>query len=331
MTTRNGNCFEPGTGRIVGVVACVPKNIVTNDGWLNGIEAQKITGVRERRWAVLDAEKNQQTSEYLCANAAKELLTQIGWDCRTVTALIYVTQTPPRPMPAPAFNIHKALDLDQSCDVIQVNESCAGYVKGLKLAQKLATSDGARVLLLVGDTTSEICDPDDRATAPLFGDAGSATAIEFDPMASDFFITGCDGAGNHKLSQENPGFLHMDGAAVFNFTLKRVPGLVEDMLALTPRPDVLLFHQANAFMLDHLVKKTKLLESFAREQIPTNLEHFGNCSSASIPLLMTDTFRAETLAHPFERFAMIGFGAGWSWGVASVNITSVRVCKLIEV
>lgn len=323
MTTRNGNLFESGTGRIVGVVACLPKQAITNFNWTDAEDAAKVTGVEERRHMVFGG------TEQLCETAARHLLVDLDWRSDSITALVYVTQTPGQRMPAPAFNLHRDLGLSQSCDVVQVNYSCSGYVKGLKLAQKLATRPGARVLLLVGDVSSHMCALIDRATAPLFGDAGSATAIEFDPMASDFFITGCDGVQNDRLRQLNVGTMEMDGAAVFNFTLKRVPGLVADTLTLTPTPDLLLFHQANKFILDHLVKKMKLLETFKPEQIPMNLQRFGNCSSASIPLLLADWWQNTRELQKTERAAMFGFGSGWSWGAASVDLRAMRVARVV--
>lgn len=327
MTTRNGNNFESGTGRIVGVVAAVPKNRRPTEGWPMAEEAAKVTGILERRVAT-----DLESTESLCCDAARELLASIGWAASTFTALVYVTQTPAMQMPASGFDLHRVLGLHQACDVVTVNYACSGYVKGLKLAQKLATREGARVLLLVGDTTSKECDPADRATAPVFGDAATATAIEYDPTGCDFFITGCDGVDNSRLSQHGADFMHMDGGAVFNFTLKRVPQLVEDLRNLTPFPDLVLFHQANKFMLDHLVKKCRLLDDFEPWQIPTNVERFGNCSSASIPLLLADWWQQNPSARDTaKRAAMIGFGAGWSWGAASVNLSGLVLARVIEV
>lgn len=327
MTTRNGNKFESGTGRIVGVVTAVPAVARTNDDWPDAQDAAKVTGVVERRQA-----REDQTTEALCISAARELLEALKWDPQTVAALVYVTQTPGAPMPAPAYAIHECLGLASDCDVYQVNESCAGYVKGLKLAQKLTSTTQHRVLLLVGDTTSRICNPLDRATAPLFGDAGSATAVEHDAASSDFFITGADGENNYRLGQAAGEFMQMDGGAVFSFTLKRVPALMADAQALTPTPDWILMHQANAFMLEHLAKKMRLGEAFDAGQIPTNVDRFGNCSSASIPLLLCDKLGvSRTAAAGKTRALLMGFGAGWSWGAASVNLSGLRVAHVVEV
>lgn len=326
MTTRNGNKFESGTGRIVGVVAAVPVTRRDNEDWPDAQDAAAVTGVHERRRA-----RAAMSTEWLCEAAAARLLDALKWDPQTIAAVVFVTQTPAHPMPAPVYDLHRDLGLAQDCDVYQLNESCAGYVKGLKLAQKLTSTQQHRVLLLVGDTTSNICNPTDRATAPLFGDAGSATAIEHDAAASDFFITGADGVANDRLSQQSGEFLHMDGGAVFNFTLKRVPALMDDAGSLTPEPDWILMHQANAFMLEHLVKKMRLTEHLSPQRLPTNVERFGNCSSASIPLLLCDKLGvARTSAAGKTRALLLGFGAGWSWGAASVNLSGLRVAEVVE-
>ena len=321
--TANGNRAEFLCGNVVGVVTAVPKNVITNEGWDHAQEAAKITGVQSRRHAWFN-----QSSETLCLDAARRLMANLGWEASEVDALIYVTQTPDRLMPSPAYVLHEALGLPQHCPALEVNWSCAGYVYGLWLAMKVAATDHMhevrRVLVLVGDTTSRICDPDDRATAPLFGDAGSATAVENGPLSGlSYFVLGSDGDGANKLKQANGGRIEMAGPSVFDFTLRKVPGLVQDVLD-DGDPDFILFHQANKFMLDHLVKKCKL----ADKNVPMNIDRFGNCSSASIPLLLCDQLGLNAAA---TRCALFGFGAGWSWAGAMVSMHGLQVAELIEV
>lgn len=325
-------------GSIVGVVASVPARIFTNAdcpdpaaAW----EAAKMTGVQERRRVTLFGEE---TAGSLCEAAAVRLLEQLDWPSDTVDLLVYVTQTPTSAVPADAFAIAARLGLPERCMVLQVNWSCSGYVYGLLTAMRLL-DEGKRALLLVGDVTSTILDPADRATAPLFGDAGSATAIVGSTL-QQHFVVGSDGSGAEKLCCDLHGsmticddikgpHLHMDGAAVFNFTLRVVPKLVADVLTYG-RPDYLLFHQANRFMLEHLAKKSKLAEAFKPEQIPTNIARFGNCSCASIPLLMCSEL-GQQLREPGNRqLAMFGFGAGWAWAGASIN-SHAMVAELLEV
>lgn len=320
-------------GSIVGVVSAVPARVITNADCPDPAaadEAAKLTGVRERRWV-----GPGQSARTLCTGAATRLMAGLGWKDSSIDVLVYVTQTPEGAVPADVYRIAAELGMPVSCACMQINWSCAGYVYGLWAAMRLL-QPGQRALLLVGDATSTIVDPADRATAPLFGDAGSATAI-IGSECEQHFVMGSDGAGADKLCQDLRGsrirledgpFLEMDGAAVFNFTLKRVPTLVEDVLQ-HGRPDWLLFHQANAFMLDHLVKKCRLLDRFEPHQIPSNLQRFGNTSCASIPLLMADHLHAVLHAMP-TRLALLGFGAGFAWCGASIQCAPFEVCELIE-
>jgi len=324
MITRNSNLAEALNASIQGVVTVVPKGSVANIQLPPGADdAARLTGVQHRRRA-----SAEDTTESMCLAAAQRLMAELEWKSSSVRALVYVTQTPGLAVPASAFGLHRSLNLPQSAPALQVNWSCAGYVYGLWLAMQLARYSGDRVLLLVGDTSSSITDPFDRATGPLFGDAGSATAVVGDRVLSHF-VLGNDGMRNEQLQQKRGEFLHMDGAGVMSFALQQVPRLIEDVLNIAPSPDYLLFHQANRFMLDQVVRKSKLLERFTTAQIPSNVERFGNCSCASIPLLLCDMVGQQSAQ--LSRFALFGFGSGWAWAGAVISGMRMDVCELIEV
>ena len=329
---------------IKGIVAAIPKMEIDNASFQEKFgetavnEIVKMIGVRSRRQT-----SRAETSADLCQASAEELLKELKWETNTIDAIVFVSQTPDYRLPATACVLQHRLGLKKSCVAFDVNLGCSGYVYGLWLASKMI--DGIaikRVLLLVGDTISKVLNPDDRATALLFGDAGSATGIEFDHNArTSYLVLGTDGAGEYDLivpegayrSSGNTDsdlprtFLEMDGAQVFNFTLKNVPPLVNDLLAFSALViddiSVFLFHQANQFMLKHIIKKLKL----PTEKAPININKFGNTSSASIPLLVADADIKEQL----NGFAvMTGFGVGYSWAAALVDLTNLKVNQLIE-
>lgn len=313
-------------GSLRGVVAAVPARIVTNADCHDpkaADEAAKITGVYERRW--VNAEQSART---LCTDATRVLLDRMGWAPDTIDLLVYVTQTPDGAIPADVFRIAADLGLGQGVACVQANYSCSGYVYGLWMAMRLA-QPGQRALLLVGDATSTIADPGDRATAPLFGDAGSATAIEGGGL-DQHFVLGCDGGGADKLRTRNAefgmGLLEMDGAAVFNFTLRVVPPLLAQVLAFG-ETDAVLMHQANRFMLQHLIKKAGI----GHLSVPMNIGRFGNTSCASIPLLMCDAPTNASLTARPMRLALAGYGAGWAWAGASIECAPLVCAELLEV
>jgi 3-oxoacyl-[acyl-carrier-protein] synthase-3 len=334
--------------RIAGIVSCVPTETVSNEHFRPAFgdkvdEIAKMTGVRERRWAA-----EGQTTADLCKAAADRLMERLGWTPDSVDGLIFISQTPDYRLPATGCALHGRLGLRPGAIAFDVNLGCSGYPYGLWLAMMTIKSGAAkRVLLAVGDTISKVVDPDDRATAMLFGDAGTVTALEAsDESGPAFFILGSDGAGESNLIIPSGGYrqapeatgrlegrkldsLYMDGGEIFNFTLKSVPKLIQKTLELKGAPaeqfDSFLLHQANAFMIKHLTKKARL----PAEKVPINIERFGNTSSATLPLLMTSDL-AETLSQRSALLGLFGFGVGYSWASSAIEVGPLECVETIE-
>jgi 3-oxoacyl-[acyl-carrier-protein] synthase-3 len=302
-------------------------------------DIEKMTGVRERRWVNADT-----TTADLCQRAAETLLDRLGWKRDSVDALFFVTQTPDYRLPATACALQARLGLTRHVIAFDINLGCSGYPYGLWQAMSAVAGGAARrALLLVGDTITKTVDAEDRSTAMLFGDAGTATAIEIDTNGQATFILGTDGTGERQLvisegayrlppltTGEGPkaDALYMDGGAIFNFTLATVPPLVAATVERgggAEQFDAFLFHQANAFMLRHLAKKAKLPSN----KVPMNIDRFGNTSSATIPLLMTTDLADDLLAGPM-RLGMFGFGVGFSWGSVDIAVGPLICAETIE-
>jgi 3-oxoacyl-[acyl-carrier-protein] synthase-3 len=334
---------------IAGIVSCIPSWQVENTyffdkfGEVDVNDAVKMIGVQHRRWV------NDTTSTGdLCLHAAKRLLKDLEWQPETIDALIFVSQTPDYRLPATACVLQSQLNLSKSCIAFDINLGCSGYPHALWLGMTMIQTGAAkRILLAVGDTISKIVNPDDRATALLFGDAGTMTALDTNQNCVSHFIMGSDGSGYNNLivpkgafknyaveldtrfNDKNSSSLFMDGAEIFNFTLQSVPALVERTIAFSEKIaddyDAFLFHQANLFMIKHLVKKAKL----PTEKVPINIDEFGNTSSASIPLLMTTRLK-EQLKNNTLQLAMFGFGVGYSWASTSIKVGNLKVIETIE-
>lgn len=333
---------------ISGVVSCVPKKQITNDYFVSlfgeaGVhDVVKMIGVETRHWV----EKNTTTRD-LCATAGLHLLSQLKWSPESIDALIFVSQTPDFRLPATACALQAELGLSTSTIAFDINLGCSAYPYALWLANTMIQSGSARrILLAVGDTVSKIVNPSDRSTALLFGDAGTMTAIESKDGEEAFFVMGTDGLGaknliipegcfktgvlkdDERLTGRDPSYLFMDGGEIFNFTLRSVPNLVSTTLEQSGisllEHDAFLFHQANLFMLKHLIKKCKL----PIDKVPININQFGNTSCASIPLLMT-TMLSDKLKSQSMRLAMFGFGVGYSWSSSSLRVGPLRAVETI--
>jgi 3-oxoacyl-[acyl-carrier-protein] synthase-3 len=197
--------------------------------------------------------------------------------------------------------------------------------------------------------------PLDRSARSLFGDAGTATIGEADPAAGELrFVFGTDGTGQNDLHIPAGGFrlpdasamcdarigadgnlrrlvdLHMDGSAVFVFTLDRVVPLIREALRDASWSvgdiDAAVFHQANEFMLRHIAKAVKL----PWEKVPCSLGRFGNTSSASIPLTMTTALARDGMI-PASRLLLAGFGVGLSWCSATLAGDEICAPPLLEI
>lgn len=333
------------SAKISGIVSCLPNKKIENDFFLDFLSQveieniEKMSGVRTRYWV-----ENESTVD-LCVCASKELILRLGWMIDEIDAVIYVTQSPDYILPASAIKIAGQLGLKDGVIAYDVNLGCSGYPYGLFLAETMIGSGIAnKVLLLVGETTSKIIDKKDKSTALIFGDAGAATALESNCQDDSLYILGSDASGEKNLIVPNSRFcknimiddsrmigrnhdyIFMDGAEVFNFTLKKVPSLVRKAQELSGDDiEYYLFHQANRFMLNHLIKKMKINPECA----PLNIADYGNTSSASIPLLITTVLSEQLKQKPSTKIGMFGFGVGYSWSASVKNLKSDLVLENI--
>jgi 3-oxoacyl-[acyl-carrier-protein] synthase-3 len=292
----------------------------------------------------------------LCESAARELLSTITPKV-SLDAVIFVTQTPDHLQPGNAALLHGRLALPKTTLAFDVNLGCSGYIYGLYLASLMVECGGCEnILLCAGDTLSQCVHPQDRATAPLFGDAGSATLVRRSatPIYS-WFSLNTDGSGAGAIRIPAGGFrqphtaktaepltdgdgntrtlenIHMDGAAVFNFSLREVPVSLRQMLEFSGKTiaeiDMFVLHQANRYILQNIAKRCGI--PMARMPMES-LARFGNTSSASIPLAMADFFNEtkNEISQKTQTVLLSGFGVGLSWGNAVVLLPA-NCCKLI--
>jgi 3-oxoacyl-[acyl-carrier-protein] synthase-3 len=319
-----------------GIVWCVPEKQVSNEKdypWFEPAEIRKITamaGIKSRRIT----DERTCTSD-LCRDAAKRLLERVNWEPSSVDGLILVTQTQDYVMPSTSCILQHQLGLPETCAAFDVNLGCSAYVYGIWLANSLLHSGACRrVLLLAGETPSKFVDPRDRTTALLFGDAGSATALEMteDTDIVAHYIMMTDGKGAADLivpggmfrerfpKDESRYCVRMDGGHIFDFTRSRVPPLIGDLLTLSgKKPEeyaYFIFHQANEYLIKFLAGKAGI----AMEQVPCSIRDFGNTGAASVPLTLALAGPPRgNIDQPYQ-VMLLGFGVGLSWGGVSLRL-----------
>lgn len=275
---------------------------------------------------------NGETAADLAVQAAEKILAEHNRNA--IDYVIFCTQSPDFKLPASACIIHHRLGLKTSAGAIDINQGCSGYVYGLSLAKGLIASGSCRhILLLTGDTYTKYIHADDRGNRTIFGDGASATLISVseNPDIGEF-VFGTDGAGSHELIVENgacrhpaapledkKSWLHMNGPEIFNFTIEMVPPLYKAVLAANAvdveSVDAVLFHQANTFMLKHLMELCAIPE----EKFIIDMKDVGNTVSSTIPIaLCRRVFSGYTGKKC--KVLLLGFGVGYSWAGVVVDM-----------
>lgn len=340
---------------IKGVSACVPKDIEYNKDvymkWGGFEQFLSTTGIEQRH----KASENICSSD-LCIRSVERLISDLNWNRKEIDAVIFVTQTPDYILPATSTVIQKKLDLSESCYTLDISLGCSGWVYALSILTALMQNGTIRKgLLLAGDTILKLCSPEDKSTYPLFGDAGTATALEYDCSVdtSMKFCLNSDGKGYNSIIIRDGGYrnpvseqsfinkiygdgivrnqinLELDGMNVFSFGISKAPQvvneLVEHFVLNKEEIDFYTFHQANFFMNEKIRKKMEL----ASAKVLYSLKDFGNTSCASIPLTLVTQIRSELQTRHLKHISC-GFGVGLSWGAVYFETKSIICPDLIK-
>lgn len=334
---------------IVGIAAGVPsvveKTISTTDAY-DASDYMETTGVIEKRHS------EEFTTADLSQAAAESLMNSIGWGAKDIDALIFVSQTPDYILPATSCVLHGKMGLGKHCYTLDISLGCSGWVYGLSSILALMESGTIKkALLLCGDAKK--CAPEEHDQ--LFGYAGTATAIEFNPEKATpiMFELGSDGTGFDAIIRPGGGSRNpfgpnslepkmcddgrmrhdiqtrMKGMDVFAFGITTAPKSIKKLATEFnfdyQDADFFVFHQANRKMNETIRKKLKL----EPEKVPYSMTHFGNTSSASIPLTIV-TQIPETASKGKKKFICCGFGVGLSWGSVAFETDNLVLPKLVE-
>lgn len=290
------------------MAVCVPKQREV----IEDKRFSKITGIKEKRVSDgLDA-------IHYGHDAARAL------DLKGVKFIIFCSQTHSYLIPFNSNILQDQLDLPCATGTLDINTGCTGFVLGLMTAYNIAQSMRGNVLLVIGDTLSKTTGPHDPASEKIFGDAVAACIVEYNPSKyqESYFSLYSDGGKGFAIRMYHAEVprITMDGDAVLDFALKRVPKAVTDMEYNLPPCENYIFHQSNMMILKEFQRQ--LVPYYA--QMPTSIENYGNTSGASIPLTMTLNKSTGTSM-------LIGYGSGLSWGVAVTDLTGCEYHDIIEI
>lgn len=348
--------FSISNVKIAGIAACFPQQKESNHDydWITEKERNlliKTTGIEERRIA----KKGVVTSD-LCYTASEKLINDLGWDKSDIGILIFISQSRDYFLPATSIILQDKLGLKQSTMAFDISLGCSGYVYGLSVISSLMqTTQTKKALLLVGDVSSTSLNKRDKSTYPLFGDAGTVTALELNSnkneMSFDLHSDGSgydaiiipDGGMRNPINDDSytdieidkgvwrcPRNLSLNGLDVFTFSITKIHPHIIKLLDNSNKSvdeiDYFVFHQANKLILNTIRKKLKIEE----EKVPLSLKKYGNTSSASIPLTIVTELNKEASSKKLS-LLLCGFGVGLSWGSVILELDNICCPKIIEV
>ena len=339
--------------KISGITAVVPENFINIDDEIEFFNNdpkllernKKILGLGTRHVA-----DDRTTNADLCEAAARDLIDDLNIDVNTIDILIAISISHDYHWPATSCILQGRLGLSNECTCFDISGlACSAYVHGLWTAHSLIASGASkRCLVVAGDLNSLHSDRRNRNSNMLFGDAGTATLLEYtDEENTAYFYTGTQGKDWDKLIAPAGGYAlpvrediaslevtddkgnvwHlwddlMKGFDVFKFATETGARTISDILTYAGKSvqdiDYFAFHQANKQIVQTIAQHCSLpCEKWSTDAFSL----FGNCSSASV---VTDVCHYLGNHSATETMCLATFGVGLSWGVGIVNMKNIR-------
>ncbi len=317
------------TAAITAVGAYVPEYVLTNqiletmvdtnDEWIT-----TRTGIKERR-ILKDPGKG---SSFLAIEASKDLIAKTGLDPKTIDLVIVATATPDMKAAGTAAYTASMIGATNAF-AFDLEAACSSFLYGMSAAASYIESGRYKKVLLIGaDKNSSMINYEDRATCIIFGDG--AGAVLFEPnneglgLQDELLIV--DGTGREFLQAKYGGssfpitkealekgehYVFQDGRTVFKnavFNMADVTVRILEKNKLT-KDDVswLVAHQANKRIIDATADRIKL----EPEKVMMNIHRYGNTTSATLPLLLSDY---ESQLKKGDNLIFAAFGGGFTWG-----------------
>lgn len=319
--------------RIIGTGSYLPKKVadnhflstivVTDDEWI-----RQRTGIKERHLS-----NGKEGTTYMATHAAEAALENAGITADELDMIIVATVSADTYVPSTSCQVQGAIGaIRATC--FDLNAACSGFLFAMNTAYAYIEMGMAKTILIIGaETLSREVDWSDRSSCILFGDGAGAAIMRQEEGKGGLIasVTGSDGSQGDVLTCKGRGiqnpfhqskrkkdYLRMEGQAVFRFAVTMVPRCIKQILKKTgyDTEDIKFFvlHQANVRILELIAKRLKV----DIDKFPMNLDHYGNTSSASIPILL-DELNRNNLLEPGDKIVLSGFGGGLTWGAVLIE------------
>ncbi len=299
----------------------VPDKVVTNQFFVEqcGLDTsdewiRKRIGIIERRFA-----EPHETASQFASDAAREALRSARCFARDVDLILVATSTPDYAMPSTACLVQQEIGAENAC-AFDINSACAGFAIAVDIAIRYLQAGMQNVLVIGVDLGSRIVDMQDRNTCLFFGDGAGAFLLSANG-SGEILATQTASAGNAAPLQVPTGKkMSMDGRAIWDFAVDIIPETILELCAAADlsvdQLDLVVPHQANKNILRQAADTLGLpIEKFA-----INIQNYGNTMAASIPIALHEAFENGYGVPTGTKMAIVGFGAGLTWGGALFHV-----------
>ncbi|MDY6267934.1 MAG: 3-oxoacyl-[acyl-carrier-protein] synthase III C-terminal domain-containing protein [Selenomonadaceae bacterium] len=331
------------------VTATVSKEIVPVTKHLEGLASerkalrlQKGTGIES-----LSLARPELCTSDLAMESIHRMIENGAVTREQVGALLFISQTADYLTPSTSHVMQGKLGLGGDVIAMDIELGCSGFVYGLYLAAALlpTLAPGKKVLLCGGDTSSRNADPTETAMRSIAGDAAFAAVIGIptprqsskmyfhittDGSKADYLLVARGGSRANRLTDtegqlttDKGNFVQMNGMGVMDYTLYDVPKNIQELLSFAKKQpsevELAVLHQANQMTVTTMAEKLGI----AKERVPFRAQRYGNTSSASIPLCISE------LSEPLPEHGLLlsGFGVGMSTASVYMDGMQTNVLK----
>ncbi len=329
--------------KIAGTGMFVPERVVTNDDLSKKMDTtdewiRQRTGIQERRWIVPG-----ETPADLGRKACLEALEQAGLEAGDIDCILLATLSPQHDFPGTSFFVQEALEFGE-IPCMDLRAQCSGFLYALNIADALIISGKFRRVMVIGaevHSTGLDVSTRGRDVTVIFGDGAGAVILERNEKEDDpsgilgvrshaegkyakrLWIEAPSSASSpvrltHEMIDDGRIFPHMEGRYVFKHAVVRMPEvLIETLNAASAKMDdvdLFLFHQANLRINESVAQRMEI----PPEKLFNNIERYGNCSAASIPMLLAECTRNGRLSRG-QLVSLTAFGSGFTWASALIR------------
>lgn len=324
---------------ILGASHYLPSKIHTNEELceqIQGLTQEWIiakTGIKKRYHVQIN-----ETAADMAVHASRNVIESSALDVKEIGLVVVASFSQDYLFPPLSAKVHSVLGLSKECQIIDVNTNCVGLVTAITIASERMQSDRSiKFGLVIGvELQSKFTNMADRDTAVFFSDGASAlilgqVAHGFGYSSAKFLTDsstyesvrlragGSSYPANRKIQDEKALYIEQNGLATWKQAVTNLPIVITKLLENEKKNideiDFFIFHQANSFLIEYVLKKSKI----PSHKTYMNVEEIGNTGAASIGIALSEAYEKGLIKSGYN-IVLAGIGAGFSFGACLFKI-----------